>query len=48
MTEHTVTYEVLQVGPDGQRPRPGSVERRFLVIPRAFLDTPAPAVSAEV
>lgn len=38
MTKHTVTYEMV----------PASVEKRFVVIPRAFLDTPAEAVSAEV
>ena len=48
MTEHTVTYEVLQVSPDRKPPRPGSVEKSFVVVPRAFLDTPAPALSTEV
>lgn len=45
MTEHTAAYEILQT-----RSRRGlaSLDRRVLVIPRAFLDTPAEAVSAEV
>lgn len=43
-SEHTVAYEVLQ-----SRPRGGlaSLDKRVVVIPRAFLDTLSPAVSAE-
>ncbi|SDK00360.1 hypothetical protein SAMN05428985_102224 [Nocardioides sp. YR527] len=45
MTEHTVAYEVVQ-----NRPRRGmaSLDKRVVVIPRAFLDAPTPAVSTEV
>ncbi|MEU6136777.1 hypothetical protein [Nocardioides sp. NPDC047086] len=44
-TEHTVTYEILQ-----RRRRGGlaSIDKWIVVIPRAFLDTPAPAVGTEV
>lgn len=48
MTKQTVTYEMVQVGPDGSPASLTDVEKRFVVIPRAFLDTPSPAVSAEV
>ncbi|NGN95225.1 hypothetical protein G5C66_21115 [Nocardioides sp. KC13] len=46
-TEHTVTYEVLRPGPDGTPMSPDNVEKRIVVIPRAFLDTPTPT-AAEV
>lgn len=48
MTKHTVTYEMVQVGPDGRPASLTDVEKRIVVIPRAFLDTPAPVVSAQV
>ncbi|WP_406024597.1 hypothetical protein OH802_01925 [Nocardioides sp. NBC_00850] len=48
LTKHTVTYEMLQVGPDGRPATPTNLDKRIIVIPRAFLDAPAPAVSAEV
>ncbi|HEY9353063.1 MAG TPA: hypothetical protein VIP28_07435 [Nocardioides sp.] len=48
MTAHTVTYEVMQTNADGSPAQLIDVEKRIVVIPRAFLDTPAPAVSAEV
>jgi hypothetical protein len=38
ITKHAVTYEML----------PANAEKRYVVIPRAFLDTPTPAVGAEV
>ncbi|MEI7055939.1 hypothetical protein WBG06_09005 [Nocardioides sp. CCNWLW239] len=43
MTAHTVTYEVLQVNADGAPAQVIDVEKRIVVIPRAFLDAPAPA-----
>ena len=48
LTRHTVTYEMVQVGPDGRPASLTDVEKRIIVIPRAFLDTPVPAVSAQV
>ncbi|MET8522511.1 hypothetical protein OG801_17205 [Nocardioides sp. NBC_00163] len=48
ITKHTVTYEMVQVGPDGRPASLTDVEKRIIVIPRAFLDTPVPAVSAQV
>ncbi|HEY9353062.1 MAG TPA: hypothetical protein VIP28_07430 [Nocardioides sp.] len=48
MTKHSVTYEMLQVGPDGGPVSPADIDKRIVVIPRALLDTPAEAVSAEV
>lgn len=48
MTEHTVTYEMVQVRPDGRPASLADAERRIVVMPRAFLDTPTPAGSAEV
>lgn len=48
LTKHTVTYEMVQVGPDGRPATPTNLEKRIIVIPRAFLDAPAPTVSAEV
>ncbi|MFE7225785.1 hypothetical protein ACFU7D_13435 [Nocardioides sp. NPDC057577] len=48
MTKHTVTYEMVQVGPDGRLTAPANLDKRIVVIPRAFLDTPKDAVSAEV
>ena len=48
MDKHIVTYEMVQVGPDGRLTAPTNLEKRIVVIPRAFLETPAPAVSAEV
>ncbi|SDK00338.1 hypothetical protein SAMN05428985_102223 [Nocardioides sp. YR527] len=48
MTKHTVTYEMVQVRPDGLPASLTDAEKRIVVIPRAFLDTPTPAVSAEV
>jgi hypothetical protein len=48
MTRHTVTYEMVQVGPDGRPATPTNLDKRIIVIPRAFLDAPTPAVSAEV
>ena len=47
-TQHTVTYEMLPVGPYGRPASQTNVEKRFVVIPRAFLDAPTPAASAEV
>lgn len=47
MTKHTVTYEMVQVGPDGRLAAPTNVDKRIIVIPRAFLDTPSPAVAAD-
>ncbi|MER7558350.1 hypothetical protein ABTZ46_15500 [Nocardioides sp. NPDC126508] len=47
MTEHTVTYEMVQVGHDGMPSSLSNVDKRIVVIPRAFLDAPTPA-SAEV
>ncbi|MFD7076208.1 hypothetical protein ACFV9G_18535 [Nocardioides sp. NPDC059952] len=47
-TEHTVAYEMVPVGPDGQPRSQANAGKRYVVIPRAFLDTPAEAVSAEV
>lgn len=44
MTANTVTYEVLQVNADGVPAQVIDVEKRVVVIPRAFLDAPAPAV----
>ncbi|MFE7225783.1 hypothetical protein ACFU7D_13425 [Nocardioides sp. NPDC057577] len=45
VTEHIVAYNVVPI-----RHRGGlaSLDKRIVVIPRAFLDTPTPAVSAEV
>lgn len=48
MTAHTVTYEVMQTNADGSPAQLIDVEKRIVVIPRAFLDTPTPAVSTEV
>ena len=48
LTKHTVTYEMVHVGPDGRLAAPTNVDKRIIVIPRAFLDAPAPAVSTEV
>ncbi|MEU0315296.1 hypothetical protein [Nocardioides sp. NPDC006273] len=48
ITKHTVTYEMVQVGPDGTRAVRANAVKRIVVIPRAFLDTPAPAVSPQV
>ncbi|MFD7076207.1 hypothetical protein ACFV9G_18530 [Nocardioides sp. NPDC059952] len=48
MTAHTVTYEVMQANADGSPAQLLDAEKRIVVIPRAFLDTPAPAASAEV
>ncbi|MER7609528.1 hypothetical protein [Nocardioides sp. NPDC127503] len=48
LTKHTVTYEMVQVGPDGRLATQTNVDKRIIVIPRAFLDAPTPAVSAEV
>lgn len=48
MTAHTVTYEMVQVHPNGTLADPAGGDKRIIVIPRAFLDTPTPAVSAEV
>ncbi|MFJ2754644.1 hypothetical protein ACIO3S_03550 [Nocardioides sp. NPDC087217] len=48
MTAHTVTYEVRQANADGSPAQLIDVEKRIVVIPRAFLDTPTPAVSTEV
>ncbi|WP_292644602.1 hypothetical protein [Nocardioides sp.] len=45
LTKHTVTYEMVQVGPDGRPATPANVDKRIIVIPRAFLDTPKPAAS---
>lgn len=43
-SEYTVAYEVVQ-GPHGRK---ASLDKRILVVPRAFLDAPAPALSTEV
>lgn len=40
LTKHTVTYEMVQVGPDGRPGTPGSADKRIIVIPRVFLDAP--------
>ncbi|MFJ9392118.1 hypothetical protein ACIRON_25065 [Nocardioides sp. NPDC101246] len=48
MTKHTVTYEVTQLNADGSPAELSNGEKRIVVIPRAFLDTPTPAVGAEV
>lgn len=48
LTKHTVTYEMVQVGPDGRPATPTNIDKRIIVIPRAFLDTPTPAASAQV
>ena len=48
MTKHTVTYEMVQVGPDGRLIAPGSLDKRIVVIPRAFLDTRGLAATADV
>jgi hypothetical protein len=47
-TEHTVTYEMLHVGPDGRPVTQTNAEKRYVVIPRAFLDTSSPAATTEV
>lgn len=47
-TKHTVTYEMVPVGPDGRPASQTHAEKRIIVIPRAFLDTRAPAVSPQV
>ncbi|NYI80696.1 hypothetical protein [Nocardioides panzhihuensis] len=47
MTKHTVTYEMVQAHPDGTLAESTGVDKRIIVIPRAFLDTPSPAVRAE-
>jgi hypothetical protein len=48
MTAHTVTYEVMQTNADGSPAQLIDVEKRIVVIPRAFLDTPGAAVSSRV
>ena len=48
MTKHTVTYEVMQINADGSPAQLTDAEKRIVVIPRAFLDTPTPAARAEV
>ncbi|WP_328527688.1 hypothetical protein OG984_18520 [Nocardioides sp. NBC_00368] len=48
MTKHTVTYEVVQIGPGGQPVSQADVEKRIVVIPRVFLDAPTPAAAADV
>lgn len=48
MTKHTVTYEMVHVRANGTRSDPADADKRIVVIPRAFLDTPMPAASAEV
>ena len=48
MTKRTVTYEMLEAGPGGMPVRPADIDKRFVVIPRAFLDAPTPAASADV
>ena len=48
MTAHTVTYAVMQTNADGSPAQLIDAEKRIVVIPRAFLDTPTPASSAEV
>lgn len=45
VTEHTVAYEVLQAR---QRRGLANLDRRVVVVPRAFLDAPAEVVSSEV
>jgi len=45
VAEHTVAYEIL---PSRPRSGLGRLDKRVLVVPRAFLDTPTPAASAEV
>ncbi|OIJ24152.1 hypothetical protein UG56_024340 [Nocardioides luteus] len=46
-TKHTVTYEMVQVGPGGMPSVLTNADKRIVVIPRAFLDAPTPAASAE-
>lgn len=48
VTAHTVTYEMVQVGADGKPAKLTDAQKRIVVIPRAFLDAPTPAVSIEV
>ncbi|MFJ9392117.1 hypothetical protein ACIRON_25060 [Nocardioides sp. NPDC101246] len=48
MTAHTVTYEEVQVGADGRPAQLTNAQKRIVVIPRAFLDAPTPAVGTEV
>lgn len=48
MTAHTVTYEVMQTNADGSPAQLIDIEKRIVVIPRAFLDAPTPAASAGV
>lgn len=48
MTAYTVTYEMVQVGANGKPAQLTDGEKRIVVIPRAFLDTPTPAATAEV
>lgn len=45
LSRHTVTYEMVQVGPKGKPASLTNVEKRIIVIPRAFLDAPKPAAS---
>lgn len=47
LTKHTVTYEMVQVGPDGRPTTPIANDKRIIVIPRAFLDTPSSVVTTE-
>lgn len=48
MTKHIVTYEMVQVDPDGMPSFLTNADKRIVVIPRAFLDAPTRAASAEV